>query len=125
VGAYGAEVFCIAPDPRGAVIEGRLAPYLDTFARVVGLHWGVGGDANLLDAGDGAESYFDGSIEGFNLGGSVAGCLRVEMDDVPVRRVELEIDVHKLIQTLDKHACSDQQHQGQSRLEHDEAALQE
>ena len=106
-------------------MEVGLALYLDAIAPVVGFHWGVGGDADLLDAGDGVESFFDGSIEGFNLGGGVAGCLRVEMDDVSVRRVELEIDVPELIQALDKHACSDQQHQGESRLQHDEAALQE
>ena len=85
----------------------------------------LAGDADLLDAGDGVEPLFDGPIEGFHLGGGVAGCLRVEMDDVSVRRVELEIDVPELVQALDKHACSDQQHQGESRLQHDEAALQE
>ncbi len=99
--------------------------HLDAIAPIVGFHWSVGRDASLLDAGDGVESFFDGSIEGFNLGGGVARCLRVEMEDVPVRRVELEIDVPELIQALDKHACSDQQHQGESRLQHDEAALQE
>ena len=100
-------------------------PWICTVARVVGLHWGVGGDSNLLDAGDGVEPVFNDSIEGFHLGRRVARCLRVEMDYVPVRRVELEIDVPELIQALDKHACCDQQHQGESRLQHDEAALQE
>jgi hypothetical protein len=47
------------------------------------------------------------------------------MDDVSVRRVELEIDVPELIQALDKHACSDEQHQRESRLQYDEAALKE
>ena len=109
-----------------AIVVGvGLALYLYAFAPIVGFHWGVGGDANLLDAGDRVESVFDGSIEGFHLRGGVARCLRVEMDDVSVRRVELEIYVPELIQALDKHACSDQQHQGESRLQHDEAALQQ
>ncbi len=125
VGAHRVEVFCIAPDPRGALIERRLTLYLDGFAPVVLLHRSVGGDANFLPPRNGVESFFDSSIEGFHLGGSVAGCLRIEVDDVPVRRVELEIDVPQLIQALDKHACSNQQHQSQSRLQHDEAALQQ
>ncbi len=108
--AYGVEVFSVAPKPGGPVVWVGLALYLYAITPVVGFHWSVGGDADLLDAGDGVESFFDGSIESFNLGRGVAGCLRVEMDDVPVRRVELEIDVRELIQALDKHARSDQQH---------------
>ena len=76
---YGVEVFGVAPDPGGSAIRVGLALYLYVFAPVVGLHRGVGADAHLLDAGDGVEPVFDGSIEGFNLGGSVTCCLRVEM----------------------------------------------
>jgi hypothetical protein len=56
------------------------------------------------------EPLFDGSIEGFDLGGSVACCLWVEVHDVAVGGVELEIDVAELVEALDEHACSDQQH---------------
>src|ERR1700761_5176315 len=123
MGAYRVEVFGVASYPGGPGVEERLALNLDAIARIVGLHWSVRGDANPFDTGDGVKPVSDVSVESFNLGGGVTRCLRVEMDNVPVRRIEFEVNVPELVEALNKHACSGQQHQSKSRLQHDEAAL--
>ena len=46
-----------------------LALDLDAFAPVVVFHGGVGGEADVLDSGDGVEACLDGAVEGLKLRG--------------------------------------------------------
>ena len=92
---------------------------------IVRLHRGVGGEADFENAGKFVETIDDDPVKRFDFCVLVAGCLRVDVRNVPVPRIQFHVYVLCLVEALRKEACGDEQHEGERGLEDNECALQQ
>ena len=79
----------------------------------------------MENTGNAVEAVYEGLIEGFDLRGLVAGCLRIDVRDIAVRRIQLHVYVFGLVEALQKETGRDQQHEGERGLQNHQGSLQE
>src|SRR5438034_582380 len=103
----------------------RLSFYADILSVVVIFHRCVGADPYLLHSWDRMELVFNGAVEIPELSLRISCRLRIEMDNVPIFRFELQICVLKFVEALRKKTGAHQQHERKRGLHNNQSSLQQ
>src|SRR5580658_6018155 len=102
-----------------------MAFHIDSLAPVIALERAVEGKASALDAGQSREFALQSLVEGWDGGDSVAGSRGIEVEDVTVGGSDAEVLMLKVPEALGEQASTDQEHQRNGGLQHDERLLRQ